>query len=290
MAEVSPMTAPFAADLCGFRFSGLPSTSDSNDPTSVEWGQALFDELDVRAGKPEVSRVGDALESAVAADLGRRRPDVAIGRSRPAIEFEQYRHLGVSAEFAKTYGGDLSLLERAISMAETLPSTTNTDALVSHLQQFVRIARADDAQVRNLIAMLPQESLLRLDIGITAPPTAQRLLVGLSAKWSLRTDRAQDCIAQGAKLVNLRRGQMPHYAVLTMEPRPSMLRLLAYGSGSLDCVYHLALDELRRGATLLATKRGNPDWPPRMLLERMVLQGRVRPYRALVDEVRRLPA
>jgi hypothetical protein len=44
------------------------------------------------------------------------------------------------------------------------------------------------------------------------------------------------------------------------------------------------------GARALATKRNKADWPARMLLERMVMQDRIRPYQALIDEVNRLPA
>ena len=37
---------------------------------------------------------------------------------------------------------------------------------------------------------------------------------------------------------------MPHFAVVTMEPRPYMLNLLGGGSGEVDCVYHLDLPAL----------------------------------------------
>lgn len=284
------MTAPFAADLCGYRSkSGNPSTSDSNDVGSVEWGHALFDELHVPAGTPELPKIGDVVEEAVVNHLVPIRPDLLIRRGRPAVDFDQYRHLGVSSKFAKAYKGDLSALQQAIEQAEGVPKSAELRAVIRTMKRAAKLAAADDDRVQELIRMLPEESLLKLDIAVTAPSTAQRLLVGISSKWSLRTDRAQDCIAQGGKLVNLRRGHMPHYAVLTMEPRPSMLRLLAYGSGSLDCVYHLALDELQQAASALAAKRNKPEWPPRMLLERMVLQGRIRPYQALLDEVKQLP-
>jgi hypothetical protein len=285
------VTAPFAANLCGYRpKSGNPSTSDSHDKGSVEWGHALFDELQVPADRPELPNIGDAVESAVEKHLKQIRPDLAIGRSQPAVGFDQYRHLGVSSKFARTYRGDRSTLTQAMDLARDLPKTTEVRALNQMLRRAEKLVDADDTRVQELIKMMPEESLLKLDIAIAAPSTGERLLVGVSSKWSLRTDRAQDCIAQGGKLVNLRRGHMPHYGVLTMEPRPSMLKLLAYGSGSLDCVYHLALDELMAAANTLAARRTKPGWPPKLLLDRMVMQGRIRPYGALVDEVARLPA
>lgn len=79
--------------------------------------------------------------------------------------------------------------------------------------------------------------MLKLDVSVEAP-----------ARRSPRTDRAQDYVSQGYKLVSLRRGHMPHFAVVTMEPRPSMLRLLADGSGSVDCVYHVAYHALLVGS------------------------------------------
>lgn len=249
----------------------------------------MFDNLGVPGDRTELPRIGDAVESAVVDHLSQIRPDITIGRSRPAVEFDQYRHLGVSTKFARVYRGDQSVLQHAISLANELPSTAETQTLIHALHDAAILAGSDDTRVRELINTMPEESLLKLDIAITAPTTGKRLLIGVSSKWSLRTDRAQDCIAQGGKLVNLRRGHMPHYAVLTMEPRPAMLKLLAYGSGSLDCVYHLALDELVEAANTLAIRQNKPGWPPKLLLERMVNQGRIRPYGALVEEVVRLP-
>jgi hypothetical protein len=249
----------------------------------------MFSNLGVPSNRTELPRIGDAVESAVVDHLSQIRPDVTIGRSRPAVEFNQYRHLGVSTKFATVYRGDHTALQQAINLASGLPTTADAQALIRTLHDAATLAKSDDNRVRELINTMPEESLLKLDIAITAPATGERLLIGVSSKWSLRTDRAQDCIAQGGKLVNLRRGHMPHYAVLTMEPRPAMLKLLAYGSGSLDCVYHLALDELVDAAKTLASKRSKPNWPPKLLLERMVNQGRIRPYGALVDEVVRLP-
>lgn len=282
------MTAPFAPDLCGYRPNGMPSTSDSHDAGSVEWGHALFEKLLVPGHKLEVPSVGAAMESAVIDDLTDARSDLFVGRSKPAVGFQQYRHLGVSSTFTKEYGGDRSALKQALMLVEELPEGGSRQEIRDSLLRGLDAVSSDDRRVRELIMMLPEESMLRLDIAISSPSTG-RLLAGISSKWSLRTDRAQDCVSQGSKLVNLRRGQMPHYAVLTMEPRPAMLKLIAYGSGAVDCVYHLALDELLEAAADLAAKRNKPDWPTRRLLERMVLQGRIRPYSALVGEVLRLP-
>jgi hypothetical protein len=112
----------------------------------------------------------------------------------------------------------------------------------------------------------------------------------LSAKWSLRTDRAQDCVSQGAKLVAQRRGRMPHFAVITMEPRPSMLKILGDGSGSVDCVYHLDLPALTRTMERLnAVQRNTRQWSPYVTFRRLIDQDRLRDYDDLVKEMQRIP-
>ncbi|WP_404433904.1 hypothetical protein LG299_05200 [Microbacterium lacus] len=286
---VPALTAPFAAALCGFRANGNPNTSDSNDSQSIELGIALFDELGVVADAPDIAQVGSVLERRTVSDLVARRPDLEIRESRSALEFDQYEHLAVFRKFSRAYAGPGSALEielREIMTARTSPEVAKVlrKALAAEEQR-----RQDHELVMQLAESMPEESMLRLDVTVGETSGRHRLLVGLSSKWSLRTDRAQDCISQGAKLVNLRRGRMPHYAVLTMEPRPSMLRLIAYGSGAVDCVYHLALPELRR-ALKAAEARRKGMWAPRQYLERMVRQGRIRDYDDLVQEIGDLPA
>ncbi|MEV0363978.1 NgoMIV family type II restriction endonuclease [Nocardia fusca] len=285
------MTAPFAAELCGYRISnGKPSTSDSNDAGSVEWGKAMFDVLGVPNDKPEVANIGSVMEQAAAMHLEGLRADLVVRQSRPAMEFGQYAHLAVFRNFARKYRTpDSGLADVIAEISEGSPSSV-TDALVARLKAAGAAVTGNHELVSRLLDTMPEESMLKLDIAVAAPAPVNRLLIGVSSKWTLRTDRAQDCVSQGSKLVSLRRGHMPHYAVLTMEPRPSMLRLVAYGSGSVDCVYHLALQELREAAKVLEARRGLQNWPPRVLLERMVAQGRIRDYCELVAEVQRLPA
>ncbi len=284
------MNASFARQLCGFRSNGNPSTSDNNDPGSIEWGRELFRVLDVQADAPEVPSVGSALEEAVTEDLSAIRPDLGARRSRSAHEFEQYRHLRVFRDFVKAYQGPDPGIDDVMVELRGLLQTPGEQSAVEELLRFVNQVRVDGVLVDELVDTMPEESMLKIDITVGSRPPGERLLVAVSSKWTLRTDRAQDCVSQGSKLVALRRGHMPHYAVLTMEPRPAMLKLIAYGSGSVDCIYHLALEELRESAASLERRRGMSSWRPRVLLERMVAQGRVRDYSQLQIEVAALPA
>jgi hypothetical protein len=285
------VTAPFAVDLCGYRSGNEnPSTSDNNDRLSVEWGRALFEELGVQPDAPEVAGVGSVMESKVAHHLASLRPDLVIANSRSAGDFEQYSHLKVFRDFSRAYetpSGDL--IDRLADLRDATLDAGNRSLIEAALRASVT-ARENSALVAVLLEAMPEESLLKIDITVASPAPAGRLLIALSSKWSLRTDRAQDCISQGAKLVNQRRGQMPHYAVLTMEPRPAMLRLIASGSGAVDCVYHLALPELRRAAETIERRRGGGAWGPRHTLERLVAQRRVRDYDELLTEINSLPS
>lgn len=285
------MTAPFAASLCGYRGNGNPSTSDNGDKGSIEWGHALFHALGVPVNRAEVQTVGAVMESYAARHLASLRPDLTIQQSKPASTFEQYQHLQTFRTFKRSYRQPDLKLAQAIRSLGRLPQSDAVAEAINHLQASEAEITANHSFVTQLIDTMPEESMLSIDITVSPEDSKSenRLLVGLSSKWSLRTDRAQDCIAQGAKLVSMRRGHMPHYAVLTMEPRPSMLKLLAYGSGSVDCVYHLALPELRAAAQVIEAARGKA-WPQRHLLEQMVTQRRIRPYQDLVDEINRLPA
>jgi hypothetical protein len=164
--------------------------------------------------------------------------------------------------------------------------------VANSLARIVSSLRSDLDELQELVDDLPAESMLGLDLSVSNEPPPGELRIALSAKWSLRTDRAQDCLAQGAKLSSQRRGRMPHFAVLTMEPRPAMLALLADGSGSVDCVYHLDLPSLLRAADAIEQQRiseGAADWRPRTTLGRMVAQGRLRDYNDLIVELAAIP-
>lgn len=66
----------------------------------------------------------------------------------------------------------------------------------------------------------------------------------VSAKWTMRSDRAQNSRTEALGLIRNRKGHLPHIVVVTGEPLPSRLASLATGTGDIDCVYHFALYEL----------------------------------------------
>ena len=70
------------------------------------------------------------------------------------------------------------------------------------------------------------------------------LLASISAKWTMRSDRAQNSRTEALNLIRNRKGQAPHIVVVTGEPLPSRIASLALGTGDIDCMYHFALYEL----------------------------------------------
>lgn len=84
------------------------------------------------------------------------------------------------------------------------------------------------------------------------------LHASISAKWTMRSDRAQNSRTEALNLIRNRKGHLPHIVVVTGEPLPSRLASLALGTGDLDCVYHFALYELME-AVKEYSKQGRED-------------------------------
>lgn len=70
------------------------------------------------------------------------------------------------------------------------------------------------------------------------------LHASISAKWTMRSDRAQNSRTEALNLIRNRKGSLPHIMVVTGEPLPSRLASIALGTGDIDCTYHFALYEL----------------------------------------------
>lgn len=72
------------------------------------------------------------------------------------------------------------------------------------------------------------------------------LHASVSAKYTMRSDRAQNSRTEALNLIRNRKGHLPHIVVVTAEPMPNRLASLALGTGDIDCMYHFALYELIR--------------------------------------------
>lgn len=71
----------------------------------------------------------------------------------------------------------------------------------------------------------------------------QFLHASISAKLTMRTDRAQNARSEALSFIRNRKGRLPHIVVVTAEPFPTRLASIALGTGDLDCVYHCCFNE-----------------------------------------------
>ncbi|MFL6146892.1 MAG: NgoMIV family type II restriction endonuclease, partial [Pseudonocardiaceae bacterium] len=194
--------------------------------------------------------------------------------------------------FRRCHGGSQAATQELIAAVGDMPEDYDRGRLEFLLSRLTMQIATESELIETLKREMPEESLLKIDISVALPRRdgPDELVIALSSKWSLRTDRAQDCVSQGSKLVALRRGRMPHFGVITIEPRPAMLKILADGSGSIDYVYHLDLPALAVTIETTAQSARRPDsWSPRLTFNRLMGQRRIRDFDDLVWEVSRLP-
>ena len=142
--------------------------------------------------------------------------------------FVQYQHLDYLREItskdpmlASTLGNDYMVAPDIVIFREP-----ESDEVINNHQLIV-----DDSVSHNSVIRLKDNQLPIMHASI-------------SAKWTMRSDRAQNSRTEALGLIRNRKGHLPHIAVVTAEPLPSRLASLALGTGDIDCLYHFALDEL----------------------------------------------
>ncbi|MDX3383595.1 NgoMIV family type II restriction endonuclease [Streptomyces niveiscabiei] len=269
------MPAPFIDSLCGYR-DGRPNTSDKNDPGSIALGKIFFEVMGISPDaippdqRDQKTAVGTLMNSLLSADLEESlkadSPHLTVEPEKSFSEFEQFTHLTAARDLRSDMTKEVT---KAVKELEAYSASAGLDEavltkLMGHLESIRQQVAASEERRIELLNLQGEESLLKLDVtiarkltnGLDEATPMRHLVAGLSLKWTLRTDRAQDCRSQGVKMAALRRGRMPHFAAVTMEPRPAMLALLGRGSGDIDCVYHLhlpalsdAIDEYCSGST-----------------------------------------
>ena len=83
------------------------------------------------------------------------------------------------------------------------------------------------------------------------------LHASVSAKYTMRSDRAQNSRTEAVNLIRNIKGHLPHIVVVTAEPMPNRLASLALGTGDIDCVYHFALYELIEAVNEVGSEDAN---------------------------------
>ncbi len=236
------MTAPaFVRDILGFR-KGVPNNADIASKTSCAIAAEMLRILGV--GRVALSKedAGTALEVEVTRYLAKALP------SRSSERRWQVGRRKVVADFMQYQ--HLNRLDAIVRGHPTLRSEIGLDYLIK-----------------------PD-----VTVGIAVATEGLPLLhAAISCKWTIRSDRVQNIRHEGVILTRTRRGRQPHIVTVTAEPLPTRLAAIARGTGEVDAVYHVALDEL----TVATSNAGNPQ--QLTVLNELFDQKRLADFETLVD-------
>lgn len=223
------------------------------------------------------------------------KPNIADAASAPsvAIGSHMFRVLGierVSTEPGQTLGTRLEVAIRGFldrRLRELAPDKRWVigSERITAFAQYAHLARLDDLLAKvdesgTLSAEIGRDYLIRPDVtvGVVTESGLPFLHAAVSCKWTIRSDRVQNIRHEGVVLTRHRRGRQPHVITVTAEPLPSRLASIARGTGEIDCVYHVALDELWEAvADVSGTELDT--------LAELVQQDRLRPLESLADVI-----
>lgn len=221
---------------------GIPSNADSSSKLSIAIARGIANQLMAETHDKAVGQTSGAKFEQLNMqflmetfpNLQKLRPGkwhiVKLG-NRNAIKtssFAQYEHLDYlskltesDAKLAASMGNDYMVAPDVVIYRDTV-----TDEEINSPQIIVDDTVCKMADIRAQNGGLPI------------------LHASVSAKWTMRSDRAQNSRTEALGLIRNRKGHLPHIVVVTGEPLPSRLASLALGTGDIDCMYHFALYEL----------------------------------------------
>ena len=221
---------------------GIPSNADSSSKLSISIAQGIANQLMAETHDKAVGQTSGAKFEQLNMqflmetfpNLQNLRPGkwhiVKLG-NRNAIKtssFAQYEHLDYlskltesDAKLAASMGNDYMVAPDVVIYRDTVSDEEINTPLIIVDNTVCKMA---DIRAQN--GGLPV------------------LHASVSAKWTMRSDRAQNSRTEALGLIRNRKGHLPHIVVVTGEPLPSRLASLALGTGDIDCMYHFALYEL----------------------------------------------
>jgi hypothetical protein len=233
--------------------SGVASNADGSNKLSVavagQVARALL--VNTEGERAAGQTLGGSFEAATRAYIEQTFP--AFTMLRPGKwEVQKVGNRGAALSAFEPYQ-HLAELDEAVRLNPQLAAVLGNGYLISPDVVIVRNPEADEF-------INAQDMLVDRE---TATQTAIRtvnherpiLHAVISCKWTLRSDRAQNARSEALSLIRNRKGRLPHVVVVTAEPTPSRLSSLALGTGDIDCVYHIALPELRAAMLI----HGNDD-------------------------------
>lgn len=221
---------------------GIPSNADSSSKTSVAIARGIADRLHVKPCDKVVGQTSGANFELINMNfllstfpkLQNLRPGkweiIKLG-NKNAIKtssFSQYEHL--------------DYLNELTDKNPRLAAILGNDYMVSPDVVIYRKPVTDEEI--NTPVVLVNEQISTLASIRKSSGGLPILHASISAKWTMRSDRAQNSRTEALGLIRNRKGHLPHIVVVTGEPLPSRLASLALGTGDIDCMYHFALYEL----------------------------------------------
>lgn len=221
---------------------GIPSNADSSSKLSIAIAQGIANRLTAETHDKAVGQTSGAkfeqinmeFLAATFPKMQNIRPGewrIAKLGNRSAIKtssFSQYEHL--------------DYLMRLVAYDKALAASMGNDYMVAPDVVVYRELVTDDEinSTQNIVdCTIGKMADIRKENG--GKPI---LHASISAKWTMRSDRAQNSRTEALGLIRNRKGRLPHIMVVTGEPLPSRIASLALGTGDIDCMYHFALYEL----------------------------------------------
>jgi hypothetical protein len=221
---------------------GIPSNADSSSQTSINIAKGILEQLGFAAQGSRLAgqMAGNKFEIICEGFLKEtfmklihlrpgkweiRRLTGRLGIAR----FDQYEHL--------------EALERAAKRDPQLAAALGSDYLIK--PDIIIMREPEEDESINSAEFLVNDYHARLTSLRRINNPKPILHASISCKWTLRSDRAQNARSEGLNLVRNRKGRLPHIAVVTGEPTPYRIASIALGTGDIDCVYHIALRELK---------------------------------------------
>ena len=222
--------------------AGVPSNSDKDNRPSCAIGRLIASRLKAKIGvKLPAQTAGSIFEELVCDFLNATFPrlqnlrpgnwnifNLGNNNAVKTSSFAQYEHL---AHLAKVMRSDRQLATMLGNDYVVAP-----DIVVSRTP-------CDEDEINSIAHFADETIALKTDIRRRNNPL-EIMHASVSAKWTMRSDRAQNSRTEALNLIRNRKGQVPHIVVVTGEPLPPRLASLALGTGDIDCVYHFALYEL----------------------------------------------
>ncbi|WP_205664654.1 NgoMIV family type II restriction endonuclease [Ammonifex thiophilus] len=263
--------------VLGFR-EGIPTNADKKSKTSTRIARALASMISRSAGvelreidaKPQelggifTTCTREFLEETFKS-LDHARPgpwDFDTSQARLGIaRYEPYIHLAALDELVK-------LLE---SKNPALATAFERDYLIIPDIVIARRPWPDEEINRGDLIIIEGDEYARYSPFRKKRDDQPSILhASISCKWTLRSDRAQNARTEALNLIRNRKGRTPHIVVVTGEPLPTRIASIALGTGDIDCVYHVALLELRQ----VIREAGNEDQAD--MLDQLVEGSRLR--------------